>query len=223
VKKLIQLELKRFTLKPHLLGLVIANIVILFLSIITSTFLTSETDASMTGLPTMQLDTITMATMLVRAMLIVWEAVLISSLIIEEYRSKTISLLFTYPVNRKQLIIAKVLLICGIMLAFHIGSSIFQNISISLLSGQMDFITYSFESLSIQIITTISTILLGLFPWNDEEIAYCNDCILSYNRCHCVKLTRDYGRVTIYAGACHSLWYHWYIVFRCCYQKNDNI
>ena len=112
----------------------------------------------------MQLDTITMASMLVRAALIVWEAVLISSLIIEEYRSKTINLLFTYPVSRTRLIIAKLVLICGIMLVFHIGSSIFQNFSIFLLSGQFEFVTYSFENLSTHIITTISTILLGLFP-----------------------------------------------------------
>lgn len=116
------------------------------------------------GIPLMQLDTISMASMLVRAALIVWESVLISSFIIEEYRSKTINLLFTYPVSRTRLIIAKLILICGIMLIFHIGSSIFQNFSIFLLNEQFEFVTYSFENLSTHIITTISTILLGLFP-----------------------------------------------------------
>ncbi|WP_227011430.1 ABC transporter permease [Paenibacillus lutimineralis] len=131
----------------------------------TTSLLFSETGGSMAvGLPLMQLDTITMASMLVRAALIVWEAVFISSFIIEEYRSKTINLLFTYPVSRTRLIIAKLLLICGIMLIFHMGSSIFQHFSIFLLSRQFEFITYSFENLFIHIITPLSTILLGLFP-----------------------------------------------------------
>lgn len=163
MKKLIRLEFNRFALKSHLIGLIVANIVILILSIFTSTLFTSG-EAMAEGLPPMQLDTITMATMLVRATLIVWEAVLISTFIIEEYRNKTISLLFTYPVSRTQLIMTKLVLICGLMLIFHICSSIFLNISIFFLSGKFDFVTYSFENLSNQIITAISTILLGLLP-----------------------------------------------------------
>ncbi|MGG3506159.1 ABC transporter permease [Paenibacillus lautus] len=165
MKKLIQLELDRFTLRPHLIGLLVTNLIIMFLSVFISYFLFSESSGPMTaGIPLMQLDTISMASMLVRAALIVWESVLISSFIIEEYRSKTINLLFTYPVSRTRLIIAKLILICGIMLIFHIGSSIFQNFSIFLLNEQFEFVTYSFENLSTHIITTISTILLGLFP-----------------------------------------------------------
>lgn len=165
MKNLIHLELKKFPLKPHLIGLLVANIIILFLSVFTSMLLTSETDASIpAGLPAMQLDTITLAAMLIRSTFIVWEAVLISSFIIEEYRNKTISLLFTYPVSRTQLILVKVIMIFGIMLFFHICSSIFQNICVYILSGQFKFVTYSFENVSTQIITIISTILLGLFP-----------------------------------------------------------
>jgi len=152
-------------LRPHLIGLLVTNLIIMFLSVFISYLLFSESSGPMTaGIPLMQLDTISMASMLVRAALIVWESVLISSFIIEEYRSKTINLLFTYPVSRTRLIIAKLILICGIMLIFHIGSSIFQNFSIFLLNEQFEFVTYSFENLSTHIITTISTILLGLFP-----------------------------------------------------------
>jgi ABC-type transport system involved in multi-copper enzyme maturation permease subunit len=112
----------------------------------------------------MQLDTMTLATMLVRATLIIWEAVFISTLIIEEYRNKTMNLLFTYPINRTKLIIAKVILVCGLALVFHVASSVFQHVCIYFLSGQLEFVTFSFESVPIQIITIISTILLGLLP-----------------------------------------------------------
>ncbi len=48
--------------------------------------------------------------MLIKATLIVWEAVLIFVFVIEEYRNKTISLLFTYPVSLIKLIMAKLLM-----------------------------------------------------------------------------------------------------------------
>jgi ABC-type transport system involved in multi-copper enzyme maturation permease subunit len=165
MKNIIQLELKKFSLRPYLIGLLIANVITLFLSVFTSTLLTSGIGVyTSAGLPAMQLDTITLATMLVRATLIVWEAVFISTFIIEEYRNKTMTLLFTYPVNRAKLIFAKVIFICCLMLVFHVCSSVFQHICIFLLSGQFDFVTYSFDSLLVQIITTISTILIGLLP-----------------------------------------------------------
>ncbi|APH16088.1 ABC-2 transporter family protein [Clostridium sporogenes] len=165
MKTLIRLELKKFTLRPHLIGLIIANIIILFLSVSTSSIISNGAGALPTvGSPTMQLDTTTLAAMLTRATLIVWEAVLISLFIIEEYRNKTINLLFTYPVNRAKLIFAKVILVCGIMLLFYICSSIFQNFSIFLLSRQFNFVTYGFQNLFIQVLIGISTILIGLLP-----------------------------------------------------------
>ena len=164
MRNLVYLELKKFSLRPHLIGLGMANIIILLVSIFTSTFFTSGTNTSVAGLPPMQLDTVTMAALLVNATLIVWESVLISTFIIEEYRNKTIALLFTYPVNRAKLILTKVIMICGIIFVFHICSMVFQNICISFLRRQFDFVTYSFENPFVQVITTVSTILLGLFP-----------------------------------------------------------
>jgi ABC-type transport system involved in multi-copper enzyme maturation permease subunit len=116
------------------------------------------------GLPEVRLDTITLAMMLVRAALIVWEAVLTAQLIIEEYSKKTIDLLYTYPVNRKKLIFAKLMLISGIMLLFHIASSVFQHTAIFLLSNCITFVTYSFEGLRYQILITVSTVFLSFIP-----------------------------------------------------------
>lgn len=162
---LISMELKRFSLKPHLIGLFAANIIILSLSVFTSILLMSLEDSFMgTMLPAFKLSTMTLATMLVRTMLIVWEAVLIAVFIIEEYRSKTVSLLFTYPVDKAKLIWSKILLICLIMLAFHICSYVFLHICISFMSRQFEFVTYSFDGLLVQAVITVSTIMLGLVP-----------------------------------------------------------
>ena len=165
MKNLVSLELKKFSLRPHLIGLIAANIIILFLSVMLSSLMASGGNVSpIPGLPPLQIDTISLAIMLVRAALIVWEAVFISSLIIEEYRNKTISLLFTYPVSRIALIWAKLFLICGIMLVFHILSGVFQHSAILLLSGSFDFVTYSFGNPAMYLITAISTILFGMIP-----------------------------------------------------------
>ena len=162
---LIRMEIKKVPLKPHSAGLLAANLIIFTLSVFMSSLLTASGDIStLPGLPPFQLDTVTIAAMLVRATLIVWEAVLISVFVIEEYRNKTIGLLFTYPVSRTKLIMAKLFLICGISFLFHVLSNIFQYASIFLAAKCFDFVTFSVGNILVQIVTTISAVLLGLFP-----------------------------------------------------------
>lgn len=165
MKKLIQLELERFSVRPHIIGLLAANVIILLLCLLMSTFL-SILDSFMktAGLPDMTLTTVSISTMLVRAALIVWQGVLIATFIIEEYQNKTISLLYTYPVNRTKLIFAKLILICGIMLLFHVLSSLFQHGAVYLISRKVSIVTYSSENIVVGMLIIISTILLSLIP-----------------------------------------------------------
>ena len=161
---LIKLELKRVSLKSHFIGLLAANIVIALLSAFTSSLLKAGSGVAVTGLPPAQLDTLTLAIMLVRATLIVWEAVLISVFIVEEYRNKTINLLFTYPVQRGKLIAVKIILICGVMLLFHVLSGVFQFTCLSVVSKYFPFVTVSPANLMTQAVTALSSVLLGLLP-----------------------------------------------------------
>ena len=161
---LIKLELKRVSLKSHFIGLLAANIVIALLSAFTSSLLNAGGGVAVTGLPPAQLDTLTLAIMLVRATLIIWEAVLISVFIVEEYRNKTINLLFTYPVQRGKLIAVKIILICGVMLLFHALSSVFQFTCLSVASKYFPFVTVSPANLMTQAVTALSAVLLGLLP-----------------------------------------------------------
>lgn len=159
------LELERFSIKPHLIGLLIANISILLLCVMVSTFIKAlDGVMATTGLPEFSLTTISLSTMLVRATLIVWQGALIAKLIVEEYQNKTIGLLFTYPINFKKIIWAKITLICGLIFLFHVISSVFQNVAVYFISGQIDFVTYQFEDLTTQLLITVSTILLSLIP-----------------------------------------------------------
>lgn len=165
MKKLMQLEFEKISLKSHLVGLLIANIIILFLSISTSMLMIVDTGVPTgTGLPEMQLATSDLSTMLVRATMLVWQSVLIVSVIIKEYKDKTMNLLFTYPINRTKLIVLKLLLICGIMFLFLIGSNIFQHIGILVASNFLDYVTYSTGDIFSQIIIMIATICMGLLP-----------------------------------------------------------
>ena len=161
---LIKLELKRVSLKSHFIGLLAANIVIALLSAFTSSLLNAGGGVAVTGLPPAQLDTLTLAIMLVRATLIIWEAVLISVFIVEEYRNKTINLLFTYPVQRGKLIAVKIILICGVMLLFHVLSGVFQFTCLSAVSKYFPFVTVSPANLMTQAVTALSAVLLGLLP-----------------------------------------------------------
>ena len=162
---LIRMEIKKVPLKPHIAGLLAANFIIFLLSVFTSSLLTASGNIStLPGFAPVQLDTVTLAAMLVRATLIVWEAVLISVFVIEEYRNKTIGLLFTYPISRTKLITAKLILICGIMFLLHVLSNIFQYATIFLAAKCFDFVTFSFGNIMAQAVTTISAILLGLLP-----------------------------------------------------------
>ena len=164
MQNLVKLELKRVSLKSHFIGLLAANIVIALLSAFTSSLLNAGGGVAVTGLPPAQLDTLTLAIMLVRAALIVWEAVLISVFVVEEYRNKTINLLFTYPVQRGKLIAVKIILICGVMLLFHALSGVFQFTCLSVVSKYFPFVTVSPANLMTQAVTALSSVLLGLLP-----------------------------------------------------------
>ncbi|EDU37562.1 ABC transporter permease [Clostridium sporogenes] len=165
MKHLIKLELERFPLKPHLLGVILANIIILALSVsVSSTFATTSMQSIPSGLPPLQLSTIAIAKLLIKTTLIVWQSVLIATIIVEEYQSKTIMLLYTYPINRKKMIAAKITLVCGIMLIFYLSSEVFQHMAIYIFSRYISFITYQLDNILIQLVIIISAILLGLVP-----------------------------------------------------------
>ncbi|MFJ7553131.1 ABC transporter permease [Bacillus thuringiensis] len=104
--RLMKLELKKFKLGWYVKGAVIANITILALMIFTSIVAQVEGDPEIRD-PQMMLLT---ASILVRATFIVFGSVLIARLIIGEYKNKTIILMFSYPINRRKMMISKLVI-----------------------------------------------------------------------------------------------------------------
>lgn len=125
--------MKKESLKWYGLGAIIANLLILVLII-----------------PIQYDEKITLDEMfvilgaLIRAVFIVFAAVLLSKLIIDEYRSKTIYLMYTYPIQRKKLIAAKLLL-----------------------AGTLTFITIAISSV---FVATVYSIAHNMFQLSTEEI-----------------------------------------------------
>ncbi|EJQ36236.1 hypothetical protein IEC_03706 [Bacillus toyonensis] len=104
--RLMKLEMKKFKLGWYVRRAIIANIAILALLIFTSIVSQIEGDPEMRD-PQMVL---LMASTLVRATFIIFGSVLIARLIIGEYKNKTILLMFSYPINRKKMMISKLVI-----------------------------------------------------------------------------------------------------------------
>lgn len=165
MNKLMLLEAKKYPIQTKIVAVLIANIVIFILSAAITGIVTLFSKYMDLGiLISFQMDTLTIAKLLVRAFLIVLQAILIAQIIIEEYRNKTITLLFTYPVTRRDVIMAKITYIVLQLLAFHFVSLLFQQIAVFALGQVIPPLQSGFEPLWSQGIITLSCIALGFFP-----------------------------------------------------------
>lgn len=109
--KLMKLELKKHKMGWYWRGALIANLCVIVLMGILP-YIDQELESAFGSFE----EVFTAMSTLVRVIFVIFAAVLIGKLIINEYNNKTISVLFTYPVPRKKLITAKILLIMGITL-----------------------------------------------------------------------------------------------------------
>ncbi|PFK34186.1 hypothetical protein COI93_17550 [Bacillus cereus] len=103
---LMKLEMKKCKLGWYVKGAIIANVVMIVLLIFVSFVAQIEGETEIRNVEAILL----MASTMVRGTFIIFAGVLISKLIIEEYKNKTILLMFSYPINRKKLIASKLLI-----------------------------------------------------------------------------------------------------------------
>ncbi|EEL04107.1 Bacitracin transport permease protein BCRB [Bacillus cereus BDRD-ST196] len=98
-----KLEMKKFKLGWYVRGVIIANIAIL--ALLTSMSIVSQIEGD-PEIRDPQMILLAVST-LVRATFIIFGSVLIAKLIISEYKNKTILLMFSYPINRKKMMVSK--------------------------------------------------------------------------------------------------------------------
>ncbi|MBM7605052.1 ABC-type transport system involved in multi-copper enzyme maturation permease subunit [Metabacillus crassostreae] len=164
--KLITLEIKKFKLGGYVKAAFIANVILL-----TFLFFAYFVDKS-EGLQAFKdyNELIIMSGTFIRLIFIIFSAVILSRLIIEEYKSNTISLLFTYPISRKKIILSKLIIVFSFTFISIVLSNIFIVGIIYFVGLFMDIVL---EEFSLAIITSnliplflsaISSAGLGLLP-----------------------------------------------------------
>lgn len=159
MNELLKIEWKKINVRGQIKGLIIANVVIFFLIIMLKLITMEQGDVFL-------LETTMIVDTLIKSTFLVWQAALIASLIVEELRSKTLMQIYTYPINRKSLIQAKLLLICLIIFTFIIVTQVIQNILLFSLNSAFPFIYYQIGMIDILqlFFTSIAAVMLGMFP-----------------------------------------------------------
>jgi ABC-type transport system involved in multi-copper enzyme maturation permease subunit len=105
--QLMKLEMKKFKFGWYVKGALTANIIITALFISMNYIQEVEKDVIMTNSE----EAFLLIGAMVRATFIVFAAVLLAQLVIEEYKNKTIMLMFSYPIKRKKIIASKLAII----------------------------------------------------------------------------------------------------------------
>ncbi|MCG7408701.1 ABC transporter permease [Paenibacillus sp. ACRRX] len=105
--KLMRLEMKKFRMAGYVRGALISSLIILAFTCMVSYGQKLENDIPFDSFKMMMGLTET----LVRSTFIVFAAVLLAQFVIHEFRTKSITVLFMYPINRKKLMAAKLLIV----------------------------------------------------------------------------------------------------------------
>ncbi len=124
--KLIQLEMRKNKTKL-LRGALIADLILLAFMVLV--VFTEEGEFSTYA------DVFDGLYVFTKAIFIIFASVLLSKLVIDEYKNNTITVLFMYPVSRKKLMAAKLLIVFG----FTFISIFLSDIILSLLLGGIDY------------------------------------------------------------------------------------
>jgi ABC-type transport system involved in multi-copper enzyme maturation permease subunit len=161
-----KLELRKFRMGFYIRSAMIANIMILGLVCFMSLNPEIQEDLSLTNYSIV----FTIIDTLVRGTYIVFAAVLISNLVIDEFRTKSIMLLFMYPINRKKLIAAKLIIILLFTLIANIAGNLLVgagflavNLFTPLISGPLTTAVLS-NALLMMLMSAVVTGFMGLIP-----------------------------------------------------------
>ncbi|MGN4126959.1 ABC transporter permease [Lysinibacillus sphaericus] len=120
---LMRLEMRKYQLGSYVKGAIIANFIILGFMFMILFISKIEKD---TAIENYQI-ALTVIDSFVRGVFIVFAATLIAKLIIGEYKNRTITTAFMYPIKRKKLIAAKL----AIVITFTFGAIVISNVFIT--------------------------------------------------------------------------------------------
>jgi len=163
--RLMKLELVKNKFGWYVKSAIIANI--LMIAILWFVMYISQIEGDL--IATTPQDFFVLIGAMVRATFIVFASVLIAKIVIDEYKSKTILIMFSYPIKRKKLIASKLLFIAALTFItmlfsniivaglFSIISNVFNIVPFSITTSKyivetLKMIPYSFASAGISLI-----------------------------------------------------------------------
>ncbi len=165
--KYVSIELGKINMKQQLISLAACNFLITALVIIMKFLIPDQISGLDSGMPTIELSTTIIIDTLIKAVFIVWQAVLIASLIVSEFQNKTALMLYTYPIKMTKIIISKLVVVFIITFTFMLISGIFQNVVMYVLNQNLPMFSYNIttEIILTVLITNISAIFMGLITF----------------------------------------------------------
>ncbi|WP_167959163.1 ABC transporter permease [Anaerosporobacter faecicola] len=104
--QLMKLEFKKYQLKKHVWGMLIANFIIFLIMLIPLAAIKTETEE-----PVSYEQLLLVIDVFVRGTFLIYSSVIMSIIVMDEYEKKTIYQLFSYPIPRQKIIFAKLLIV----------------------------------------------------------------------------------------------------------------
>ncbi|KEK26442.1 ABC transporter permease [Bacillus gaemokensis] len=121
---LMKLEMKKFKLGWYVKGAIIANVIIIAIFCLIN-YIEQIEETGRGEIVKSFSDAFVLIGGMVRGTFIVFAGVLIAKLVIEEYKNKTILIMFSYPVSRKKLIASKLVITALLTFTTILLSNIF--------------------------------------------------------------------------------------------------
>lgn len=137
--KLMRLELMKFKFGWYIKGAIITNIIMTPILCFVMYLEQQERDSMIT----MYQEAFVMIGAMVRATFIVFAAVLIAKIVIEEYKNKTILIMFSYPINRKKMIASKLLFIAALTFITMLVTNIIVAGSFTIINSYFPIVPFS--------------------------------------------------------------------------------
>ncbi len=106
-------------------------------------------------------DFMSLTNILIRIVFIIFSSIILSRLVIDEYKNKTVQLLFTYPLKRKKIIFAKLSLVFGFCFFSIIIATFMMNIAVYYFNPMMNLFEAPIEIQ--EMVATIPSTFINAF------------------------------------------------------------
>lgn len=156
-----KLEYKKFKLQNLTKGVVIANLILLAAIVLMGIGSVVDMEAMFVSVE----EGVLFVELLVVGTFIVYGSVVLAKLTVSEYKNKTIQLMFMYPINRKKLLISKLIIVYLFTTITVLISNIFILTGVSIIDHYIDFIPGIIDLKSIRgaLPTIVAAIMMSGF------------------------------------------------------------